>query len=88
MYLVVNLNSRKNRYRDFYGMDKAGFSLLFSFPEQVKFLLNARCDLRMAQVAHIPQPEISGSVAGIYLCHVTADHLLQHERFPLAVLTC
>jgi hypothetical protein len=72
MYLV-NLNSRKNRYRDFYGVDKAGFSLLFSFPEQVKFLLNARCDLRMAQVAHIPQPEISGSVAGVNLCHVTAD---------------
>ncbi|WP_219994732.1 hypothetical protein, partial [Klebsiella pneumoniae] len=62
MYLLVNLNSRKNRYSDFYGMGKAGFSLLFSFPEQVKFLLNARCDLRMAQVAHIPQPEISGSV--------------------------
>ena len=85
MYLVVNLNSRKNRYRDFYGMDKAGFSLLFSFPEQVKFLLNARCDLRMAHVAHIPQPEISGSVAGVNFGYVTAVHFSHHEGLPFIV---
>ena len=85
MYLLVNLNSRKNRSSDFYGMDKAGFSLLFSFPEQVKFLLNARCNLRMAQVAHIPQPEISGSVAGVYLCHVAAVHFSHHEGLPFIV---
>ena len=29
MYLLVNLNSRKNRYSDFYGMGKAGFEVVY-----------------------------------------------------------
>ncbi|HCB2859863.1 hypothetical protein [Klebsiella aerogenes] len=40
--LYDNERSRKNRYRDFYGVDEAGFTLLFSclrFASRLFFLL-------------------------------------------------